>query len=100
MNLKPYAVALAATEDQKTKDLAPVRAVQSQKEVEVRIARIDIEIMQQEQALAAYASQFPLPIDSIVNSLDCIALKKRQREQLQSVAEQLFPPAPPAVVTK
>lgn len=93
MNLKPYAISLAATEDEKAKSLAPARAVQSQKEVEVRIAKLDIDIMQAEQSLAQYTSQFPLSVDYIVTTLDSIALKTRSRDQLKSLSEQLFPPA-------
>lgn len=92
MKLIPYVIAIAASEDQTTKDLAPTRAVEVQKTIELQIAKLDSEIVGMENGIATVSRAYPLNVVGLQANLNALALKQREKQQLTDVLAQLFPP--------
>lgn len=93
MKLTKYAEAIAQSKDQQVASLAPLRAVETQKRIELRIAELDTQRTSREAEVANMAGRYPLDIASLTNAMDNLALLERQIAQLKEVTIQLFPPA-------
>jgi len=91
LQIKPYVEALAGSKAQEDADLAPARAEETKKQLELNIAQIDVQIMQTETTINQLTRRYPLDIASVIKGMDNLALMTRQRNQLANIIDQMFP---------
>lgn len=91
MKLVPYVEAIASSSDKKNADLAPSRAAETQKRIELKIAELDTALLTKENEIAQYAGRYPLDVASLQALMDQHAVTTRQRDQLKAVVNDLFP---------
>lgn len=91
MKLTPYVDAIQASADKKNADLAPSRAAETQKRIELKVAELDTQILTKENEIACYSGRYPLDIASLQALMDQHAVISRQRDQLKTIVADLFP---------
>lgn len=91
MKLKPYVEAITSTKEAKDASLAPARAEETKKSLELEVAQLDVKILQIEGRIATAASEYPFPLSSTLQSLNELALAERSKKQIVDLIGQLFP---------
>lgn len=90
MKLKTYKEYLAMTTEKIEEMLAPVRAMQAQKQAELEIAKLDEKIITLESEITSLCTQNPIPFDRIIYKQDEMQLAERRRKQFKEIIDQLF----------
>jgi hypothetical protein len=91
MKLTSYKEAL--TRDKKDADAAAAeyRAKETKARLNLESVQLEAEIAAAEANVQRLSSAYPLDADSLIDSLDDLALLTRKSEQLGEVIKQLFP---------
>ena len=91
MKLLSYKEYLAMSKEKINETLAPVRAMKARKQAELKVAEMDEKIASQEARIQEYCTRQDLDFESILNSLDELALMERRKGQLVKIIESMFP---------
>lgn len=93
MSLKLTSYVTALTRDKKEADAAAAeyRAKETKARLNLEAVQLEAEVAGAEADVQRLSSQYPLDADSLIDSLDELALLKRKQEQLGDVIAQLFP---------
>jgi len=100
MKLLSYKEYLAMSKDKINETLAPSRAVKAMKQAELKVAEMDEKIASQEARIQEYCTWQDLDFESILNSLDELALMERRKGQLVTIINSMFPAEQKAAETK
>lgn len=88
--MKKYVEAIQSSKEENEKSLAPARAAEQKGVLGLEIAKLKVSIQTEHNALAEMCSQYPLPIDEVLEAQDALALDQRRLSQLQHLESELF----------
>lgn len=90
MSLLKYKDVLLLCKEKVKEAMAPLRAREMRKKGELEICKIDSDILEKEQKIQEYASEYPINFDRLIDSLDELELVKRRKEQFEKIIEEMF----------
>lgn len=91
MKLRPFKEMLALSKEKIQEALAPVRAMQAQKQAELEIAKMDESIFTQEAAVNNLTAEYPVSFNRLIDALDELALMERRKTQFMKIKSEMFP---------
>jgi two-component sensor histidine kinase len=89
--LTPYTKLLKMGREAVDSALAPIRANSAKKKAEHEMAKLEERIATMESEIHTKCSEKELDFDSIINSLDEIALAERRKAQFERIIGEMFP---------
>lgn len=90
MSLLKYKDVLLLCKEKVKEAMAPLRAREMRKKGELEICKIDSDILEKEQKIQEYASEYPINFDRLIDALDELELIRRRKEQFEKIIEEMF----------
>jgi 3-isopropylmalate dehydratase small subunit len=91
MKLKPFKDLIAMSKEKLDEALAPIRARQVKTQAELKLAEIDEKIVTKETEVQELCTGKSIDFETLLKTLDDIALLERRKKQYDKVLSELFP---------
>lgn len=89
----PYAQAIAGTDDEVRAQLAPARAEEAKKKLELHVATLELEQITAKNLVNTSTTNWPLDVNKVLSAIDDYDLRQRRIDNTKSLIEALFPSA-------
>jgi 3-isopropylmalate dehydratase small subunit len=91
MKLKPFKDLIAMSKEKLDEALAPIRARQVKTQAELKLAEIDEKIVTKETEVQELCTGKSIDFETLLKTLDDIAILERRKKQYDKVLSELFP---------